>query len=228
MNKTNIPWADYTWNPITGCTNGCEYCYARKLTERFPAAYPNGFAPTFHPDRLSEPAKVKKPSTIFVGSMGDLFDPEFLDSQQFDILYKICASYTWHTYMLLTKQASRMHRFFSGGVVPDNLWLGVTATNQREYESKVLPLLRDVHANIFVSIEPMLSEIDLLDFLGIKRPSLVIVGSKTPGPPLHVAHPDWLDHVIDDCDKAGIPVHYKHSGTNPEYRGRVYDWRPGR
>ncbi len=38
LNKTLIDWVrnpdgtqGYTWNPITGCLNGCEYCYARKL-----------------------------------------------------------------------------------------------------------------------------------------------------------------------------------------------------
>jgi protein gp37 len=35
MNKTKIEWADYTWNPVTGCLHGCEYCYARKIANRF-------------------------------------------------------------------------------------------------------------------------------------------------------------------------------------------------
>ncbi len=33
--KTNIDWADATWNPVTGCLHGCEYCYARRIAERF-------------------------------------------------------------------------------------------------------------------------------------------------------------------------------------------------
>lgn len=33
--KTKIDWADATWNPVTGCLHGCEYCYARRITERF-------------------------------------------------------------------------------------------------------------------------------------------------------------------------------------------------
>lgn len=33
--KTKIDWADATWNPVTGCLHGCEYCYARKIAERF-------------------------------------------------------------------------------------------------------------------------------------------------------------------------------------------------
>lgn len=35
MNKTNIEWADYTWNPVTGCLHTCPYCYARKQSARF-------------------------------------------------------------------------------------------------------------------------------------------------------------------------------------------------
>ena len=33
--KTNIDWCDATWNPVTGCLHGCEYCYARRIAERF-------------------------------------------------------------------------------------------------------------------------------------------------------------------------------------------------
>lgn len=35
MNKSKIEWCDYTWNPITGCYHGCEYCYARRIAHRF-------------------------------------------------------------------------------------------------------------------------------------------------------------------------------------------------
>lgn len=33
--KTKIEWAEATWNPVTGCLHGCEYCYARRIAERF-------------------------------------------------------------------------------------------------------------------------------------------------------------------------------------------------
>ena len=33
--KTKIDWADATWNPVTGCLHGCEYCYARRIAQRF-------------------------------------------------------------------------------------------------------------------------------------------------------------------------------------------------
>lgn len=35
MKKTKIDWADSTWNPVTGCFHKCEYCYARRIAERF-------------------------------------------------------------------------------------------------------------------------------------------------------------------------------------------------
>lgn len=35
MKKTKIDWADSTWNPVSGCLHGCEYCYARRIARRF-------------------------------------------------------------------------------------------------------------------------------------------------------------------------------------------------
>lgn len=37
--KTKIDWADATWNPVTGCLHGCEYCYARGIANRFGLPY---------------------------------------------------------------------------------------------------------------------------------------------------------------------------------------------
>jgi len=35
MNNSKIEWCDATWNPVTGCLHGCEYCYARRIAGRF-------------------------------------------------------------------------------------------------------------------------------------------------------------------------------------------------
>ena len=35
VHKTKIEWCSHTWNPITGCRHGCEYCYARRIVSRF-------------------------------------------------------------------------------------------------------------------------------------------------------------------------------------------------
>ena len=38
MNKTKIEWCGKTWNPVTGCFHGCEYCYAAGIARRFGGA----------------------------------------------------------------------------------------------------------------------------------------------------------------------------------------------
>ena len=40
--NTKIDWCDATWNPVTGCLHGCEYCYARRIAERFRPEYVSG------------------------------------------------------------------------------------------------------------------------------------------------------------------------------------------
>lgn len=37
--STRIDWCDSTWNPVTGCLHGCEYCYARGIANRFGLPY---------------------------------------------------------------------------------------------------------------------------------------------------------------------------------------------
>lgn len=47
MNKSKIEWCDYTWNPITGCLNGCDYC-SRRIATRFSKADLFGNADKIH------------------------------------------------------------------------------------------------------------------------------------------------------------------------------------
>ena len=35
IHRTKIDWADSTWNPVSGCLHGCEYCYAQNQARRF-------------------------------------------------------------------------------------------------------------------------------------------------------------------------------------------------
>ena len=75
-----IEWTDATWNPVTGCNKvspGCKHCYAERLSKRLKATgmakYSNGFEVTLHPDTLEIPLRWRKPRSIFVNSMSDLF-----------------------------------------------------------------------------------------------------------------------------------------------------------
>jgi protein gp37 len=46
MNKSKIEWCDYTWNPVTGCLHGCDYCYAKRIANRFNRGTGEGVNPT--------------------------------------------------------------------------------------------------------------------------------------------------------------------------------------
>ena len=78
--NSSIEWTESTWNPVTGCTKtspGCKNCYAERMARRLLAMgqpnYTNGFKLAMHEHVLDLPLKWKKPQTIFVNSMSDLF-----------------------------------------------------------------------------------------------------------------------------------------------------------
>ena len=83
MSPTGIEWTEETWNPVTGCDEvspGCANCYAKTFAERFRGVaghpYEHGFDLQLRPDRLKTPLGWKKPRTVFVNSMSDLFHPD--------------------------------------------------------------------------------------------------------------------------------------------------------
>jgi protein gp37 len=224
VNKTKIEWADYTWNPISGCKHGCPYCYARRIAERFQAtAFPNGFLPAFYPDRLNEPQKVKKFSRIFVGSMGDLFGdwdwarasgPDVQSQTVIEMVLKAVEECRQHTFIFLTKNPARYSEFYRKYAQwPDNTWLGTSVdtvastVNANELSQNVSAPLK------FVSIEPLLEDVaEYIDFYGL---DWVIVGAQT-GPRAVAPKPEWVKGIIDRCRKYGIPIFLKDNLNWPE------------
>jgi len=86
LSRSGIEYLDYVWNFESGCTNGCPYCYARKIVHRFPDHYPTRFEPTIYPEALLSPLYIKKPSIIGCCYMGDLFDDAIDPGQKIDRL----------------------------------------------------------------------------------------------------------------------------------------------
>jgi protein gp37 len=184
MNKTAIEWCDYTWNPITGCLHGCPYCYARKIAERFKGskAWPQGFTPMFHPERLNDPVKMKKPQAIFVCSMADLFG-EWVPDTWINLVMDACTAAPWHTYIFLTKNPKR-YLTIPGIYFTKNHWFGATVTNQADVNQRIHWLQRLPEGNTFISFEPLLGVISHLDLIGSpfnKEPDIkqVIIGAQT-------------------------------------------------
>lgn len=119
--QTKIEWVKNedgtqgrTWNPLTGCTKvspGCDHCYAKTMHERFNG--PGSFdSITLHPDRLDQPLRWRKPTTVFVNSMSDLFHADVPD-EFIARVFAVMALAPQHTFQLLTKRHARMRSLLS-------------------------------------------------------------------------------------------------------------------
>jgi len=224
MGTTKIEWCDKSWNPVTGCTaisEGCQNCYAKRMANRLRgrAGYPEDdpFKVTFHPDRLHDPLKWKKPCRVFVCSMGDFFHKDVPRDWQENVL-GVASNNQRNIFIFLTKRPEQMMLFFKGRSSPANCWLGVTAENQRCADERI-PILLDIPAAVhFVSVEPMLGPVDIIDPLnGFPQqtseeeweqtaPSLdwVIAGPET-GQKARPCQSKWIEHLQVQCCDAEVP-----------------------
>lgn len=210
MNRQSpgIGWCDWTWNPITGCRNGCPYCYARAGYERFGRS----FAPAFHPERLSAPARVKKPARIFLGSVTD-FGSDGIEEAWLREVVKATRAAPWHRYIMLTKRPERLPTW----LFDETWWFGVTVTKQRELPKicRLAERARNTTARkrIFASFEPLLGLLTL-DHTQLDRLSWVIIGALTRG---GRAVPEeeggtktaWSQEIDGDARGADVPVYFK-------------------
>jgi len=206
--KTKIEWTDATWNPVrarnlvTGkigwhCeheSEGCRFCYAAGINRRLGTGL--DFKPGHRKDievfldekMLLVPLRWKRPRTIFVCSMTDLF-AGFVKDEWIDRMFAVMALCPQHRFQVLTKRAKRMREYsqiISGGAdaglarefanhrpMPNqtwnwplpNVWLGVSAEDQERADKRIPDLLATPAAVRFVSLEPLLSSIDLSPWL---------------------------------------------------------------
>lgn len=222
MNKTNIEWCSHTWNPVTGCLHGCDYCYARGITQRFRNAFPNGFEPTFHENRLSEPAKLQTPSHIFTVSMGDLFGdwvPQEWIQRVFDAMVNAPLQ---HTYTILTKNPERL-RGQNEPAVP--LFVGTSLTGGQDTAGGWR--LRDLETAPFskkvVSLEPFLSPIPRESLYILNWIDWLIIGGRT-GRQSFQPPAEWISPLVEWARSRGIPVFVKDNCHYPEV---VREWPEG-
>lgn len=166
MNRTKIEYADFTWNPVVGCTRECDYCYARRIAlQNFkrspsPCEKCRDFVPHRHYERLEQPMRKKKPARIFVCDMGDLFDAT-LHANVIIRVFDVMAAAPQHTFLVLTKQPYRMSAILGVRKPLPNLHLGVSVTCQADADERI-PILLDTPAAVrWVSIEPMMGPVDL-------------------------------------------------------------------
>lgn len=120
MAQSSIEWTMKVWNPTTGCNKvspGCKNCYAEIMHRRLQVMQPNKYAHAFlegafeHEPSLEIPLKWKKPTTIFVNSMSDLFHKN-LSVEYIAKVYAIMFLTERHTYQILTKRPDRKLEVF--------------------------------------------------------------------------------------------------------------------
>lgn len=229
---TKIEWTDATWNPVRGCTKispGCAKCYAAVFAERFRGVpghpYEQGFDLRLVREKLEEPLKWKKPRRIFVNSMSDLFHPEVPDSYIVEVA-SIMMRGRQHTYQVLTKRAERMSELLNTKLNfvrnAAHIWWGVSVEN-RKHGMPRIAALKDAKVPLrFLSVEPLLEDLGLLDLSGI---AWVIVGGES-GPGARPLKKEWVLRVKKACRVSGCAFFFKQwGGVNKKRAGRLLEGR---
>src|SRR6476620_6850340 len=132
---SGIESTESTWNPVTGCNKispGCKYCYAERMARRLQAMgqpnYRNGFDLTLQPQALDVPLRWRKPRTIFVNSMSDLFHKD-VPAEFIRRVFDVMRQADWHTYQILTKRSDRLAELGPTLGWAEHVWMGVSVEN---------------------------------------------------------------------------------------------------
>jgi len=227
MGTSKIEWTESTWNPVTGCTkisSGCKNCYAERIARRLKMMgqpnYVNGFQVTLHEHVLEHPLQWKRPQTIFVNSMSDLFHEQIPYSfivKVFDIMKQA----HWHQFQILTKRSSRLKKLAPKLEWPQNVWIGVSVENE---ETKFrIDDLRNIPAVVrFLSLEPLIGPLASLELSNI---DWVIVGGES-GPGARLIKKEWVIQIKEKCIEQNVPFFFKQwGGINKKKAGRLLEGR---
>ncbi|GJQ61132.1 MAG: hypothetical protein SCALA702_01850 [Melioribacteraceae bacterium] len=203
---SKIEWTEKTWNPVTGCTKvsvGCKNCYAENVAKRFWGDRKFGDIQV-HPERLSDPAKRKKPTMYFVNSMSDLFHAD-VSTEFIGMVLSIMEMTPQHTYQVLTKRPERILPILVEFGVPENLWIGVSVENQQTANERI-PFLEELIVPVkWVSYEPALA---CVDFTGFEYIDWLVVGGES-GAKKRPCKIDWFENARDWAEKNGIAFFMK-------------------
>lgn len=232
MQKTNIEYLDYSWNPIamrcSRVSEGCQNCWhlqlcdMRKtnqlLTIKRREAYAGGKYELIQKE-LEAPLRRKKPSTIGVQFMGDLFHPS-VPFEWIDRVVEIFDKCPQHTGQLLTKRSKRMLEYakYRNYKWPDNIIGMVTAENQKCADERIPDLLQCGFKTTGISCEPLLEDIKY-NMSGIRgslmsdTPDWVIVGCES-GTGRRPCKLEWVRNIRDQCKTANVPLFIKQLNIN--------------
>ena len=245
---TPIEWTDVTWNPVAGCTvatAGCTNCYAMRMAARLESM---GMAKYQGLTRKSgeryvwtgkivqderallAPLTWRKPRTVFVNSMSDLFHPS-VDEDFILKVWSVMRRTPQHTYQVLTKRPERMRGLLAQSrfqVLP-NVWIGTSVENDA-----VLDRIDDLRATPaavrFISFEPLIGPVSAAD---LRQIDWAIVGGES-GPRSRPISEEWVVEIEEMCRESDTAFFFKQWGgrnkkaTGRLLKGRTFDEMPVR
>lgn len=223
--ESKIGWTNATYNPFWGChkiSEGCRYCYAERLMSRYDKIFRD--IQKTSDKTFNAPLTWKDPKMIFTCSLSDFFLPE-ADTWR-PAIWDIIKKTPQHTYQILTKRPERILQCLP----PDwdngytNVWLGVSAENQKRADERI-PILLSIPAFLkWISAEPLLESINLSAY--ITNLQWVVVGGES-GYDFNFSECkiQWIEDVINQCQKNNVPVFVKQLGCYLKIILGLKDWK---
>ncbi|MGO4337801.1 phage Gp37/Gp68 family protein [Labrys sp. KB_33_2] len=220
--NTKIEWAHHTFNPWVGCTKvspACDHCYAEGWAKRTGQGdlWQGNRRRTAesnwrHPLKWNRQAEAEQVRyRVFCASLADVFDNQVPDIWRSD-LFDVIEDTPHLDWLLLTKRPQNIRKMiwpkWDAGM-PRNIWLGMTAENQQEFDRRIRFLTSAPASIRFLSCEPLLGPLKLgrsAEYL-----DWVITGGESG----HHARPtrtDWFRSLRDECQRAGIGYLHKQNG----------------
>jgi protein gp37 len=211
---------------------------------------------------LDKPLHWKKPRTVFVVSMGDVFHkavPDVFIDQVFARIV-LCSR---HTFIVLTKRAGRMRRYLTAmyagkrkvcnatvdacggsgvGVfavrhafgaeksaeppykVLSNVWVMVSAEDQKRWDERVPHLIKTPAAVRGVSIEPMLGLITMHGVCGGKIDWAIFGAESLGGRAGRECKENWIRGGLVLCKQSGVPAFVKQVQINARISKDPSEW----
>lgn len=250
VKESLIGWTQYTWNIAVWCdkvSEGCKFCYMMKDMER----YGRKLTQVTRTQKAAfyKPDKIKEPALVFTCSWTDFFH-EGCDPFRHEA-WEIIRRNPHLTFQILTKRPERILQCLP----PDwdwgypNVWLGITVENQLRYLERMEYFKRIPAAVRFLSLEPMLGEMKLDEYLyrgnrsgeyslsdsipEDRRSKLinfidwVIVGGESgneTGKWLYrPAQLKWFEQIAETCKQYDVPMFMKQMGTHLSKKLKLAD-----
>ena len=222
--NSRIEWTTHTFNPWIGCqavSPGCDHCYAETLSNRHGWTQwgPEGIRVRTSRSTWKNPLKWNRQAErlgerqrVFCASLADIFDNQAPEGARDDLweLIRMTPNLDWQ---LLTKRPQNLREMLPPDWGPEgypNIWLGISAEDQTEYDRR-WPIMAGTPAGIrFISYEPALGPVVLGGHAA--QPDWLIWGGES-GPGCRPMDPGWARSITLECQELRIPVLGKQWGS---------------